>query len=104
MRGMRMYDKQKYHYIQQDDKVIGSAIKKWTEEAIANGKLINPFIEQYMEARISCARWALALAMAMTVLVRGGIALWIVFILIYRTEVKRYKKEAWEAQLKELKK
>lgn len=84
--------------------VIGSAIRKHQDEAMMHGEIIDYFIKQHLESRISCARWVLALAIAMTALFRGAIALWIVFILIYRTEVNRYKKEAIEAQKRKWKK
>jgi hypothetical protein len=57
-----------------------------------------------LEGKITVARWALALAMGMTLLFKGFWALWILFILLYNWEVKRLKKEALEADMKRGKK
>ena len=96
------FEKQKvYEKIRlEKEQVIGSAIRKYEQEARARGEITNTFIKQHLEAKIKAARWALALAMAMTLLFKGFWALWIVFILLYNWEVKRFKKEALEADLK----
>ena len=80
-------------------KIRETAIKKSVSEKRARGEIISPFVKQHLESRILTARWALALAMAMTLLFKGFWALWIVFIAIYIYEIKRYKREALEADL-----
>lgn len=80
--------------------VIGSTLHKYEAEARMRGEIISPFIKQHLEAKITAARWALALAMGMTLLFKGFWALWILFILLYNWEVKRLKKEALETDLK----
>ena len=80
-------------------KIRETAIKKSVSEKRARGEIISPFVKQHLEGRILTARWALALAMAMTLLFKGFWALWIVFIAIYIYEIKRYKREALEADL-----
>lgn len=87
-----------------EEQIIGSALRKYEQEARAKGEIINPFIQQHLEGKITAARWALALAMGMTLLFKGFWALWILFILLYNWEVKRFKKEALEADLKRGKK
>ena len=82
------------------DVVIGSALRRYEQNARANGEITNVFIKQNLEGKITVARWALALAMGMTLLFKGFWALWILFILLYNWEVKRLKKEALEADLK----
>ena len=82
------------------DVVIGSALRRYEQNARANGEITNVFIKQNLEGKITAARWALALAMGMTLLFKGFWALWILFILLYNWEVKRLKKEALEADLK----
>jgi hypothetical protein len=81
-----------------------AAIRKFEEERRVRGEILNPFIKQNLKAKITAARWALALAMGMTLLFKGFWALWILFILLYNWEVKRFKKEALEADLKRGKK
>lgn len=82
------------------DVVIGSTLRRYEQNARANGEITNVFIKQNLEGKITVARWALALAMGMTLLFKGFWALWILFILLYNWEVKRLKKEALEADLK----
>ena len=86
------------------DPVIGSAIRKREAELRARGEITNTFIKQNLEGKITVARWALALAMGMTLLFKGFWALWILFILLYNWEVKRIKKEALETDMKRGKK
>lgn len=84
--------------------VIGSAIRKYEQEARTKGEITNTFIKQNLDGKITVARWTLALAMGMTLLFKGFWALWILFILLYNWEVKRLKKEALEADMKRGKK
>jgi hypothetical protein len=86
------------------DPVIGSAIRKREAELRARGEITSTFIKQNLEGKITVARWALALAMGMTLLFKGFWALWILFILLYNWEVKRLKKEALETDMKRGKK
>lgn len=73
------------------------ATQKEMEEKWDRGEINNVFIKQHLEAKITAARWALALAMGMTLLFKGFWVLWILFILLYNWEVKRLKREALEA-------
>ena len=66
--------------------------KRW-----ANGEIINEFIRRHMEAKITAARWMLALGMAMTFLFKGQWIAWIVFIIWYFAYVNNVKKKALEA-------
>lgn len=77
----------------------GISIDKYVEEKRVQGEIVDEFVEKHLEARIATARWALALAMAMTLLFKGFWALWIIFIAIYIYKVKCYKSEALEADL-----
>lgn len=87
-----------------ENPIIGSALRKYEIEARAHGEIISPFIREHLKAKITAARWMLALAMAMTLLLKGQWALWIVFIIIYNCEVKKLKEEALEADMKRGKK
>lgn len=84
--------------------IVGSALRKYEQEARVRGEVINPFIKQNLEGKISVARWVLALAMGMTLLFKGFWVLWILFIILYNWEVKRLKKDALEKDMKRGKK
>jgi hypothetical protein len=74
-------------------------IKNNVSKMRAEGQIINPFIKNQLEGQIKTARWALVVTMAITLLFKGFWAMWIIFIIIYIYEVKRYKREALEADL-----
>ncbi len=78
----------------------GCMLNKFIEDQHSQGNIVDPFIKQYLEGRITAARWILAIAMAITLLFKGFWALWIVFILLYKWEVKRIKEEAFKTDLK----
>ena len=80
----------------QQQKVIGSAVNKYVRAKTANGEIVDAFIKKNLDAKISAARWALALAMGMTLLLKGFWVLWIIFIIIYNIKVKQWKKESVE--------
>lgn len=92
--------KEKEEKQEKEQQIIGSAIRKYEEEKRAQGEIVDPFIKQHLKGKITVARWALALAMGMTLLFKGFWALWILFIIIYNLEVKRLKKEALEKDMK----
>ena len=79
------------------EQVIGSALRKYEQEARARNDIISPFIKQHMEAKITIARWALGLGMAMTFLFKGQWLAWIVFIIMYFLYVNKIKADAIEA-------
>lgn len=85
----------------EQEKNYGTTINKYVEEKRVRGEIVNEFVERNLEARITAARWGLALAMAATLLFKGFWALWIVFIAIYIYKVKQYKREALEVDLSE---
>jgi hypothetical protein len=74
-------------------------IKNNVSKMRAEGQIINPFIKNQLEGQIKTARWTLVVTMAITLLFKGFWAMWIIFIIIYIYEVKRYKREALEADL-----
>ena len=79
------------------EKRPGYVIDKQIAEARARGEITSPFIREHLKAKITAARWALALSMAMTLLFKGQWMLWIVFIITYICSVKRFKKDALKA-------
>lgn len=78
------------------DPIIGSALHKYTEEAIARGEILNPFIEQHLEGKIQVARWTLALGIVITALFKGQWVLWILFIILYNVYVSQARQDALE--------
>lgn len=60
-------------------------------------RITNVFVRQYLEAKITAARWALALGIVMTALFKGQWVMWILFIVLYNLYVKQAKKDAEEA-------
>lgn len=87
-----------------EDRVIGSALRKYEREARARGEILNPFIKQHLEAKIFAARLTLALSMAMTFLFKGQWILWIIFIIQYNVYVAKENAKALEEDLKRGKK
>ena len=84
----------------EEQQIIGSALRKHEQEAIARGEIIDPFIKQHLQAKIKTARWALALGIAMTCLFKGQWAIWIVMIIIYFIYVNSEKDKAKKAEEK----
>ena len=85
---------------QHNAKQLGSKTDKYVQEQVAQNKIINPFIRQHLEARITAARWALALGVAVTFLFKGQWILWILFVVFYKLYVKKATEEAMEADRK----
>ena len=83
------------------EQVIGSVLRQYEKEARAKGEIINPFIKQYLEAKIYAAKLILAIAMVMTILFKGRLFIWIVFIIMYSIYVVKEKEKALQADLKE---
>lgn len=77
--------------------VENANIQKAMEDKWARGEINDVFIRQHMEAKITTARWALGLGMAMTFLFKGQWIIWIVFIIFYLAYVNKVKIEALEA-------
>lgn len=92
-------DQKRYEEKQKNSK-IGSSIKQWEQEQRAQGKIVNPLIQQHLDAKISEARWELAIGMALTLLIKGQWAIWIILIIFYNVHVSKLKKEALEYDLK----
>lgn len=84
---------------EQEEQCNKNTVEKFVAEKRVQNEIISPCIEQNLNARITTARWALALAMAVTLLFKGFWALWIIFIAIYVYEIRRYKREALEADI-----
>lgn len=92
---MKEYEQMK---LEEEQQII--VVQRAREAIWAHGEIIDPFIKQYLEGRITIARWILAIAMGVTLLFKGFWAMWIMFIFLYNWEVKHLKKEALEADKK----
>lgn len=80
-----------------EEQVIGSALRKYEQEAKAKGEIIDPFIKQHLKAKNKIARWTLLIGIAMTCLFKGQWAIWIVMIIIYFVYVNVEKDKAKKA-------
>lgn len=72
-------------------------LTKWAEEQCAQGKIMSPFVEKWLEGEITAARVALVIGMLLTVLIKGQIVIWAIMYWAYRVRVKKVKEEALEA-------
>ena len=79
-------------------------LSKWAEEQRAQGKIMNPFIEKWLEGEINTARTALVIGMLLTALIKGQVVIWVIMYLAYKGRVKRVMEEALEADRKGFKK
>jgi hypothetical protein len=91
------WDEYKKNYIKTHPEEYESSRKldEWVRTQQAQGKIIDPFIEQWLEGEISAARIALILGMILTVLIKGQIFIWAIMYIAYRGRVKRVRKEAY---------
>lgn len=74
--------------------------QKTINDLISQNIIPNVFIRQHQQAQITVTRYVLALSMGVTLLFKGFWAFWIVFICLYKLEVRRINKEAWESYWK----
>lgn len=81
----------------------GYQLRKRQEEMIAKGEIIDYFIKKHLEAKITNARYALAIGMISTVLFKGQWMLWILFIIWYNAYVSDAREKALQADRKGLK-
>lgn len=73
-------------------------------QRIANGEIIDPFIEQRLKAQIDIERVKLIVWIVLTILFKGQWILWIVLIIMYNYKVNKLKAEAHESDMKGMKK
>ena len=79
---------------------IGSALNTYVEESHARGEIVNTFIKQYLDGKITIARWTLVLAMAATFLFKGQWIYWIVFIIVYKIYVTSERRKAFQEDVR----
>lgn len=75
----------------------GRKLDEWVKEQQSQGKIINPFVEKWLEGEITAARVALAVGMILTALIKGQIVIWAIMYIAYRGRVKKVKEEAFKA-------
>lgn len=73
------------------------AERMWREQQWAQGKIISPTIQNWLEGEITAARTILIIGMILTVLIKGQIAIWIIMYIAYRGRVKKARVDALEA-------
>jgi hypothetical protein len=72
-------------------------LDEWVKSQQLQGKIINPFIENWLEGEIVAARIALTVGMLLTVLIKGQIFIWIIMYIAYRGRVKHVREKAYES-------
>lgn len=82
--------------------VRGASLDSNLQKIIANGEIFCPFIKQHLDGKITIARWALAICMALTLLFKGFWAIWLVLIALYFLGVEREKNISLEYDRKKL--
>lgn len=74
----------------------GSSTRQWAEERRAQGRIVNSCTQKYLDAKITEARWRLAICMALTFLIKGQWAIWIILIIFHKVHVKNLRQEMLE--------
>lgn len=82
------------------DKQIGATLNQSIAEKHARGEIVDVFIKQYLDGKITIARWILALAMATTFLFKGQWIYWIIFIIIYNVYVTSERHKAFQEDVR----
>lgn len=77
-------------------------LTKWAEEQRAQGKIINPFVQKWLDGEIAAARSILIIGMLLTVLIKGQIVIWIIMYIAYRARVKKAREDALKSDRKGL--
>lgn len=75
-------------------------LDEWVKEQRAQGKIMNPLVEKWLEGEITAARVALAIGMILTALIKGQIVIWVIMYIAYRGRVNAARKKAYEADRK----
>lgn len=70
---------------------------EWVQSQKNQGKILNPFIQKWLDGEIVAARVALAIGMMLTVLIKGQVVIWAIMYFAYRGRVKKVTQEAYEA-------
>ena len=77
----------------------GYELGQWVDEQHAQGKIVDPFIEKWLEGEIAAARNVLIIGMILTALIKGQVIIWAIMYLAYRGRVKQARKKAFEADI-----
>lgn len=75
-------------------------LDEWVKSQQAQGRIINPFVRNWLESEITAARTALIIGMILTVFIKGQIVIWAIMYIAYRGRVKKVTEEAYEADRK----
>ncbi len=82
----------------------GYDLEQWVTSQQFQGKIVDPFIEKWLEGEIAAARNVLIIGMILTALIKGQIVIWAIMYLAYRGRVKQARKKAFEADMNRRKK
>lgn len=71
-------------------------LDEWVKSKQAQGEIVDPTLQNWLNGEIAAARIALAVGMMLTVLIKGQIVIWIILYIAYRGRVNKAKREAFE--------
>ena len=74
--------------------------RKYREAQWAQGKIIDPTINKWLEGEIAAARNALIIGMLLTALIKGQIFIWLIMYIAYKGRVEKAKRDAMESDRK----
>lgn len=74
--------------------------KRYREEQWAQGKIIDPYINKWLESEIAAARSVLIIGMILTALIKGQIFIWAIMYIAYKGRVKKAMQDAIESDRK----
>lgn len=75
----------------------GYGLEQWVKTQQAQGRIVDPFIQNWLDGEIAAARNVLIIGMLLTVLIKGQIVIWVIMYLAYRARVKHARAKAFEA-------
>jgi hypothetical protein len=92
----KVEEDQKIYEESKEQSHVGSSTRQWTEERWTQGRIVNACTQKYLDAKITEARWRLAICMALTFFIKGQWAIWIILIILYNIYVKSLRQEMLE--------
>lgn len=84
-----------------EEQRIGYELTNSVREKVTRNEIIDETLRNWLNSKITIARTILAIGVAMTVLLKGQIIIWIVMYIIYRIHIKELKQKASEKNIKD---
>lgn len=98
----KRWDEYKKNYVQTHPEEYTSSreLDEWVRAQQAQGKIVDPFIGNWLDAEIKMARTGLIISMLLTALIKGQVVIWLILFIAYKCRVNKAKKDAMEADRK----